>query len=212
LIRYGEGIKWAQHGQSINDDVFLFSPLEKSPTRLHIPDAWIMHSADVAATRNRIIVRTSAGDVYSWKRKRLNSRPDTLPVFRQNSNCFSTDKSGNLIAIGDDTGSVFIFDLRSNKTICKIKTDSSSYVESIAFHPTKKILVIGRKDGQLSVWDFSTAQPTELLHLVPGVTSAPKYDIGLSIDSLAFDAEGKHLFVHIYLEKLLIYSFSDTGN
>jgi serine/threonine protein kinase/WD40 repeat protein len=95
---------------------------------------------------------------------------------------------GAILAVGDRTGTVTLFDTLHWRVLARIKPQNEQlegFVLALAYSPDGRLLAVGSQEGTISIW--SVARPTRPeLHLhVPGHRGA--------VTVLAFDAHGRRL-------------------
>jgi WD40 repeat protein len=89
--------------------------------------------------------------------------------------------NGHLLAIGDVSGAVLIFDATTRQEVCKVQGHMDQVV-TLTFSPTSDLLASASLEGAIRLWDVSTGKCVRELRQ-PG--HLPR--------SLAFSSDGLHL-------------------
>jgi WD40 repeat protein len=115
---------------------------------------------------------------------------------------FSAD--GSLLAVGDPTGRVALWDRELNHSEGVLRSvfptplgTTPEGVSALAFSPDGRTLAVGGDTGSLQLWDVATEQPL----------GNPLTTPGESIDSLAFSSDGTTLYAgsaHVPLQRYVV--------
>lgn len=97
-------------------------------------------------------------------------------------NSIVINHSGELLAIGTESGDTYIMQINTWKVIATLSEHRKS-ITSLSFSPQKNILVSGSEDRTIKVWDINNEQTS--LRTLEGHDS--------SIEFLTFDEDGKFL-------------------
>ncbi len=102
--------------------------------------------------------------------------------------CFAHSPDGQLLAVGEPTGTVRLWEIATGKERFALKKHLASCT-ALTFSPDNRILASGDKEGVVSLWDVATGNIVRTLD--------PKIDQGpgeyLGIGSLSFSPDGKTL-------------------
>ncbi|MFM9610662.1 nSTAND1 domain-containing NTPase [Streptomyces niveiscabiei] len=97
---------------------------------------------------------------------------------------FGFTADGTLLAVGDQTGRVFLWDGDARRREGILRNVGSQGVTALAFSPDGRTLAVAGDAGGLQLWDVATQQP------LGGPVTTP----GEEIDSVAFGADGTTLY------------------
>ena len=95
---------------------------------------------------------------------------------------------GAVLALGDRTGTVSLFDLRRQAVVGRIRSSSAEvdgYVTALAFAPDGRDLAVGTQQGPILLWPATTPDPREPRLSLPGHRGM--------VSSLVFDPQGRRL-------------------
>ena len=113
--------------------------------------AYEIKNFDIDKRNNKLIGGTAAGSLISID---LNTREiSILPLDAQASpiHSVSVHPSGKTVAIGNERGSIKIFDM-DNKVILHELSGHKSGVTTVAFSPDGNMLASSAKDGRMQIW------------------------------------------------------------
>ena len=91
--------------------------------------------------------------------------------FQNDIACVAFSVDGNTLAIGDDEGNIYFWDITSGKNTNKLETKSSN-MRDLVFSPDGRFLIISI-DGEIHFWDLTTE---ETLKKIPGRCIVPLPD------------------------------------
>ena len=95
---------------------------------------------------------------------------------------------GELLAWGDMSGTVTLFNTKSKKKTMQWK-GKEGYINALAFHPNGKYLAVGTDTGLVSCWDLASYKNQWVFY----AEKKDPTDFSPKIQSLAFDSTGKTL-------------------
>jgi len=113
--------------------------------------------ADMLVPSQRIVIRSdkhdSLIDLESGKIIWRVVRPNPFDKFHHGE-IGSVSPDGQKYAYSDGAGNVFIVETDTRNEIAKLETDSSE--TKVMFHPCEPLLIVGRDDGRLEMYDTET--------------------------------------------------------
>lgn len=87
-----------------------------------------------------------------------------LPSTVMGISIISWHNNGQFICMGTHTGSIVVWDIKSQKVILQA-SHHASRIEKIAWHPILYLVASGGADNKLMIWDIDTKRPTnEFFH------------------------------------------------
>src|SRR5262249_32009324 len=95
---------------------------------------------------------------------------------------------GAVLALGDRTGTVSLFDTQHQAVVGRIRSSSAEvdgYVTALAFAPDGRDLAVGTQQGPILVWPATQSDPKEPRLSLPGHRGM--------VSSLVFDPQGRRL-------------------
>lgn len=133
---------------------------------------------------------TNVWDLYT--RSELFTINQTSPVY---SVAFSPD--GRYIASGLDDGTINIWDLDTETSLCTLKRHKDQ-LTSVAFFPDGHYIASGSLDGTVKVWELATRRVLNTLDPFIYTTLAAKHGYGTGeagVNSLAISPLGRYIVV-----------------
>ena len=158
LLAVGTSIGiWIYDVQSLKEVAFLKSEINQINTITFIDNGAALVSA------------SDGGMILTWKINTHNppinpSSPKMLRRLAGTGHFWGSALSndGNRLAIGDGSGSISLWDLRTGNKISTFKAHSDS-VNGLAFSPDGNTLVSGSWDSQIHLWDVATQKRRQTL-------------------------------------------------
>lgn len=102
---------------------------------------------------NNMLSRASIGTNWKFVTFALAFEPNKLPF---HESCRALSVSGEWLAVGEDTGTVEVWGLRSRVSHSIMATRVGADVEALAFSPDSKLLAAGGQNGEIKLWDRAT--------------------------------------------------------
>ena len=117
---------------------------------------------------------------------------------------FAFDTDGSLLAVGDQTGRVALWDGNARHRVGMLRNvfpatrgTTPEAVTALAMSPDRRILAVGGDAGSLQLWDMVAQQPL----------GGPLTTAGEHLDSLAFGPDGTTLYAagaHVPLQRYVV--------
>lgn len=81
----------------------------------------------------------------------------TIPLKTERVSSLKINSEGRFLAIGAESGNIYLFDLQANKMIRRLKGHSGS-VNSLVFDSKSQYLISGSDDKKIVIWDLYSGQ------------------------------------------------------
>jgi WD40 repeat protein/serine/threonine protein kinase len=102
---------------------------------------------------NNLLSRASIGTNWKFVPFALAFEPNKLPFHKT---AWALSVGGESLAVGEETGTVEVWGLRSRVSHVVMATRVGAVVEALAFSPDRKLLAAGGENGAIKLWDRAT--------------------------------------------------------